>query len=334
MSSNLAGRDWRAESKSRASDGQSETGNLSSSSPAIPNRYRVKESAQGRTLICVEAPTVTVRVERGFVVTAAQARNYAAGSIFLDGAAQGGPFVDAQKELCNLDHHEGCVRSFTLATCEQAMVLIRKLLDLRKREWLVFANDADLDTVFAIWVLLNHVRLNDDAEARASVMPLLRLEGSIDSHGFDLQELAALPSEVFRSTATTLERLRYKEALLKRKKMWSKIDLLAYIADQLHSVDQLIYSQGSFEGLHEVEELARAEIANGSIAVACRSDGGIYELERQLRKIHGERLGVLVLQNTPSAYTLRQVDQMLPATLERAYELLNLMDPAAGGGSG
>src|SRR4029450_4626015 len=111
---------------------------------AVPTRYRIRDDVKGRTLTCVEAPTVTVRAERGFVVTAAQARNYRAGAIFLDCAAQGGPFVEVQKEVESIAHHERCLRPFTLATCDQAMVLIRRVVDLRKRDWTVFANDGDL----------------------------------------------------------------------------------------------------------------------------------------------------------------------------------------------
>ena len=299
---------------------------------AVPNRYRIRDDVKGRTLTCVEAPTITVRAKRGFVFTAAQARNHA-GAIFLDGAAQGGPFVDAQKEVCNLDHHEGCIRPFTLATCEQAMVLVRKVVDLRKRDWTVFANDADLDTVFALWSLLNHFRIKDDAEVRARLMPLLRLEGAIDTHGLDLQDMAALPPDLFHTTSATLKLLQDRELALKSEGMWSKVDLLEYIAERLQAIDGLIYSPKQFDGLHQVEELARVEIANGSVAVACRSAAGIYELEQQLRKFHGERLGILILQNEPSTYTLRQVNQMLPATLDQAYQRLNLMDPAVGGGS-
>src|SRR2546422_3724966 len=101
---------------------------------ALPDRYRVKRDDTGAVLTCVEAPTVSVRVQRGFTVTAAAARSAAPGSIFLDGAAQGEPFLDPKREVYNLDHHEGCVRSFLLATCEQSMVLIRKGLDLRNEE--------------------------------------------------------------------------------------------------------------------------------------------------------------------------------------------------------
>src|SRR5207253_4713300 len=141
--------------------------------------------------------TVTIRIKHGFCVTASAARSFASGSIFLDGAAQGEPFIDPKRQVYNLDHHEGCVRAFTLATCEQAMVLIRKGLDLRKRDWTVYANDADLDTVLAIWVLLNHLRLNDRSpETRARGMPLVRLQGVIDAQGLDMQDMSALPPQL------------------------------------------------------------------------------------------------------------------------------------------
>jgi membrane protease YdiL (CAAX protease family) len=296
----------------------------------VPNRYRIRNDDQGRVLTCVEAPMVMVRAERKVAISAKQARNYPAGAIFLDGAAQGDPFVDVQKDLYNLDHHEGCIRS--LATCEQAMVLVRKSLDLRKRDWVVLANDADLDTLLAVWVLLNHLRLNDDSEVRAKVMPLLRLEGVIDTHGFDVQDLAAFPPDLLHSTSAMLKQIRQQEIEFKRYGRWSEIDLLEYIADRLRAVDELIYSPEVFEDLHEIEELARAEIANGSVAVACRSDAGMDEVERQLQRIYGQRLGILIFQNSPSTYRVRQVDPSLPATLERAYERLNLLDPAATSG--
>src|SRR6266508_4418532 len=198
---------------------------------AVPNRYRIRADDQGRFLTCVEAPTVTVRVERGLAISAKQARKSPAGTIFLDGAAQGDPFVDVQKEVYNLDHHEGCIRS--LATCEQAMILVRKGLYLRKRDWVVLANDADLDTLFALWVLLNHLRLNDASEVRAKVMPLLRLEGIIDTHGLDVQDLAALPPDLLHSTAAMLKQLRHQEIVLKSYGRWSETDLLEYIVDRL-----------------------------------------------------------------------------------------------------
>src|SRR5437763_7051306 len=186
--------------------------------PALPDRYRIKRDDTGAVLTCVEAPTVSVRVQHGFTVTAAAARSAAPGSVFLDGAAQGEPFLDPKREVYNLDHHEACVRSFLLATCEQAMVLVRKGLDLRKREWTVYANDADLDTVLAIWVLLNHLRLDDGStETRARVMPLVRLQGVIDAQGLDMHDMSALHPELLAEIQACIDELREPELALKRR---------------------------------------------------------------------------------------------------------------------
>ena len=300
--------------------------------PAQLGRYRIKHDARGAVLSCVEAPTVSVRVQPGLCVTATAARSAAAGSIFLDGAARGAPFLDPKREVYNLDHHEGCVRPFTLATCEQAAVLIRTGLDLRKRDWTVYANDADLDTVLAIWVLLNHIRLNDGSRAtRARVMPLLRLQGMIDALGLEQQDLCGLPPEVLAETQAWIEKLRRPELTAKGRGRWQDLDQVEHTADRLRAIDRLIYPPKQFDDLEEIDELVRVPIANGRVAIICRSEVGIYEVERQLRRLHGRRLAVIVLQRGTSLYTLRQVDAYLPATLGNVYERLNLIDPAAGG---
>jgi hypothetical protein len=264
-------------------------------------------------------------------VSAGAAAKAPSGTIYLDGAAQGGPFLNTEKDLLNLDHHEGCLRAFTVATCEQAMIVVRKGLDLQKRDWTIWANEPDLDTVLAIWILLNHMRLNDtDPEIRRRLMPLVRLEGTIDAHGLEMQELCAFPPAIQASVFGDLERLRGREVELKKEGKWQEIDFLEYTADLLRAIDAMIYSSRHFEGVVDVEELARAVIGENQLAIVCRSDMGIYELEPHLRRLHGKRLGVIILQKDPNTYTLRQVDTFLPATLDRAYERLNLIDPSAG----
>jgi hypothetical protein len=299
--------------------------------PPRPDRYRVKRSDDGAFLVCLEAPTVKVAIRPGVTVTAAAVRSAAPGAIFLDGAAQGEPFLDPKRAVYNLDHHEGCVRAFTMATCEQAMVLLRKGLNLRKRDWTVYANDADLDTILAIWLLLNHIRLEESEEARTRVMPLVRLQGTIDAQGLELQDLCAFPPDLLAETQAWIAALREREIAIKAQDGWRELDQLDYAADVLHAVDHLIYPARQLADLAEIEELARVDIANGSVAIVCRSQAGIYEVERQLRRLHGERLGVVALQKDAATYSLRQVDPYLPATLESVYAHLNLVDSAAGG---
>jgi membrane protease YdiL (CAAX protease family) len=297
----------------------------------LPNRYSIRGKGEERALVCSESPTISVRIKRGLSVSAVAALRAPSGTIYLDGAAQGGPFLNNEKNLLNLDHHEGCVRAFTVATCEQAMVVVRRGLDLQRRDWVIWANEPDLDTVLAIWILLNHMRLNDaDPEIRTRLMPLVRLEGAIDAHGLEMQELCGFPPETQASVFGDLERLRSREVELKKKGRWQKIDFLKYAADILNAIDAMIYSSRHFEEEVDVEELARAVICDNQLAIVCRSDKGIYELEPHLRRLHGKRLGVIILQKDPHTYTLRQVNPFLPATLDRAYAWLNLIDPSAG----
>jgi membrane protease YdiL (CAAX protease family) len=317
----------------RADQSQDPSTNVLEAATSLPDRYVIKETAKARVLTCTEAPTLSVRLERGYVVTAAAAHRAAPGTIYLDGVAQAEPFIDAEKQVYNLDHHVGCVRAFTLATCEQAMVMVRRRLNLRERDWTVFANEPDLDTILAVWVLLNHIQLNDeDPEIRSKVIPLLRLQGTIDALGLEMLEMSGLAGEEQKSVLARVEELRRHELALKKDGRWQEIDFLKYTSDILRSVDAMVYSTHHFEGSlnADVKELARAEVAERWLAVACASDAGIYEVERHLRRLYGDRLGIVILHKDPQTYTLRKVDPSLPLSLDRVYDQLNLLDQAVG----
>lgn len=298
----------------------------------LPVRYQLKDDEKGPYLTCVEASNISVRIVRGLSVSASAARKYPKGTIFLDGAAQGEPFMDASKGVYNLDHHEGCVRSFTLATCEQAMIVILKGLDLDDESWTVWANEPDFDTVLAIWLVLNHRRLDgDDPTVRRRMMPIVRLQGVIDAHGFELDELTGFPPQLQNATLETINALRVDELALKGQGVWGDTDLLEFTHATLRKIDDLVYSPGDFEGMREVEELARVRISPQRLAVACQSDVGIYEVEEQLKEVHGDRLGMVILQKDERTYTLRQVDPFLPSNLDGVYDRLNLLDGAVTG---
>jgi len=298
----------------------------------LPVRYQVKEDEDGRYLTCLEASNISVRIERTLSVSASSARKYPKGTIFLDGAAKGEPFIDSSRGVYNLDHHEGCVRSFTLSTCEQAMIVIRKGLDLDGERWMVWANDPDLDTVLAIWLLLNHRRINENGSAvRKKIMPIVRLQGVIDAHGFELKELTAFPDNLQDAALTVINGLRSEEVELKKENRWGDTDFLDFTIASLQKLDELVYTPHDFEEGHAVEELAREGILPQRIAVACRSEAGIYEVEEQLRDLHGDRLGLVILEKEPGVYTLRQIDPFLPTNLEALYDRLNLLDSEAVG---
>ncbi|MGH7802054.1 MAG: lysostaphin resistance A-like protein [Thermodesulfobacteriota bacterium] len=297
----------------------------------LPNRYVIKNDENRRTLNCLEAPNVTVRIERGLAISVSSARKYPSGTIFLDGAAQGEPFLDHERQIYNLDHHDGCIRAFTLSTCEQAIVMLLKGLDLRNREWTIYANSPDLDTILAIWVLLNHIRINENEAIRKTIIPLLRLEGTIDSLGLEFKDLCGFPPDLYQKIAKNIDDLRFDELTIKKERHWEEIDFLEYTADTLRKIDQMVYQPGDFENFKGVEELARVEITDKRIAIVCRADIGIYEVEQYLAKLYGNRLGLVALQREPHTYSLRQIDLFLSADLTKVYEKLNFLDSAVNG---
>jgi len=303
-------------------------------SGARADRYFVQEEEGARFLYCREAPEVKVRVEHGLTFTATAAHKAAEGTIFIDGVAQGPPFLDAERRVFNLDHHADCVRQFTLSSCEQALVLVRRGLDLRERSWTLYANDPDLDTVLALWVLVNAMHVADNAAVRAAITPLVRVEGVLDVHGRDRLDLAGLgPDELARATAR-LDTLHRAEQSARRGGSWERADPLSFTAEQLRALDEMVFPADYFEGFRHVEALARAELSDHRVAVVCRSDQGIYEAEEDLKRLYGKRLGIIALQKEPHVYTLRQVDAFLPGNLELAYARLNILDPAVRSGSG
>ena len=220
----------------------------------LPARYLLKEDEDGRYLTCLEASNISVRIDRSLSVSASAARKYPKGTIFLDGAAKGEPFIDSSRGVYNLDHHEGCVRSFTLSTCEQAMIVIRKGLDLDGERWTVWANDPDLDTVLAIWLLLNHRRIDEsDSAVRKKIMPIVRLQGVIDAHGFELKELTAFPDNLQDAALTVINGLRSEEVSLKKENLWGETDFLDFTTATLQSLDELVYTPHDFAEEHAVE---------------------------------------------------------------------------------
>ncbi|MDX2447902.1 MAG: CPBP family intramembrane metalloprotease [Desulfobacterales bacterium] len=297
----------------------------------LPQRYVIKDSRDNRILTCLEAPDIAVQVETGLTVSASAARKSPAGTIYLDGVAQSEPFMDNEKQIYNFDHHEGCLRPFTLSTCEQVLLMILKGLDLRSREWSVFANEPDLDTILAIWLILNHQRIQQkDSGRRQFLYALVRHEGIIDSHGLEMTEFSGLPTELLIKTKKVIDYLRAEEIDLKKKAIWEEKDRLELTAMILHKLDRIIYRSNEFADFKEIRELARVDLGNGRIAVIVEADQGIYELEPYLHKVYGEKLGLAALKIGEGKYTLRRMNPFMPGDLDIVYPMLNYIDSAVG----
>ena len=133
--------------------------------------------------------------------------------VALDGAVQG-PQIDKERCRYSFDHHAGCVRVVTSATCEQVADAI--LLGLDPREFTVYVNDVNGDTVLSTWLLLHPDRVGEEM-----VQKLIRAVGKTDSHG------PAYPSPnpelglgFFRGVMAPLGRVLKSEATPTEETLW------------------------------------------------------------------------------------------------------------------
>lgn len=296
--------------------------------PESRRRYRVEERESGRVVISGNAPNIVLHIQQGLTVDARGRKRFGPRTIFLDGVYDGAPFLDNEAKHYSLDHHAGCIRGFTLSTCEQAVVVLLQGLPLSSGMWDVYVNDPDLDSMLAAWVLFNHIELlkNDRALLRVA-MPLIRLEGVIDSHGTDKQILAAMPEELLTKTKARLDDLMAEERRLKGAGAWLSADWPAYACKTFEAVDRLVFPDGTLDKLLELQERGRAVLHDDRVALLLESPLGIYEVESRLKDRLGENLGVIVLKTGEGRYTLRLVDAFLPKDLTACYKALNKADP-------
>ena len=299
----------------------------------IPNRYDVREADGMSILRCKEAPNIGCKIDRSYSFSESDARKLGEGTILLDGAGSFAPTLDDSRHLYNLDHHSGCHRAFTLATCEQALILVLKGLELDKGDWTLYANEPDLDTVFAIWILLNYRRVRDlSPAARDFLFPLIRLEGAIDANGFEIAEACGLTQSQLVSVKEQLDSLHQIELEAKRSGEWSSSDPVEYTQKLLLEIDQLVFTGSDFSDFTSVEkEYGHVNISKDRVAVICRDSSGIYEVEKRLKSVWGDRLGIIALEKERGHYTLRRTAALAGIDLADAYERLNLLDPAVDG---
>ena len=300
---------------------------------SIPDRYEARENEDGRYVVCDEAPRMRVSIHTANSFSESEARELGERVILLDGAGQFGPLLDNRARLYNLDHHQGCERTFTLATCEQALLLVHSGLDLSEGDWTVYANEPDLDTVLAIWCLINYQRITTlSPEARDVLAPLIRLEGAIDSNGTELAAVCGLPRYALAGAQRHIDGLLAPEKALREAGEWLKGDLLEFVVEQLAAIDRIVYEASDFLEYRRIDQIyGHAELRGGWVAVACRDAGGIYEVEQHLKARWGDQLGLIALEKDSGHYTLRRTSSLSDIDLDAAYELLNTLDPQVDG---
>lgn len=119
-------------------------------------------------------------------------------SIALDGFVQG-PAIDTTGRRLSFDHHGGCLRLATSATCRQVADAL--LLGLDPDRYTVYVNDVDADTVLATALLAYPDLLTPGSATATAARALVDVVASRDAHGpaypvTDPDLLAAFASRV------------------------------------------------------------------------------------------------------------------------------------------
>ena len=299
-------------------------------STVVLSRYRIVDRDTGRFIVAEDTRSIQLHVRPGLAVTEEDRKTYPEYTIFLDGAYNGAPFLDNERWQYSFDHHNGCVRPFTLATCEQAAVMLLKGLPINEGEWRMYMNQPDLDALLAAWLLMNHRDLlADQAALLRLVMPMLHVEGIIDSHGLEMAVLTGLDEEQYGIQKTRLDQLMIPEREHRSAGTWANLDMVEYACDRLAAIDATLAEAGMLRERAQVEVIATRDIQMEKQLVLCRSAGGIYEVEARLRELLGKALGVIILETGEHKYTLKQVDSFLSRDLVALYQALNARDPEA-----
>lgn len=298
----------------------------------LPERYVIE--GEPPVIVNRDWPSIYLHVERGLTVEEHEREKYPRQSIFLDGVFAGPAFLDNERRQYSLDHHAGCVRAFTLATCEQATVMLMAGIPLSEGEWNVYVNEPDLDAMLASWILINHRALvHDDYYLLRKAMPLIRVEGVIDAYGFDKALLSGLPRRIYEAHKKRIDKLRAPERKLRKKGGWDAIDPLEFSLAQLDRLDAALFPRG-LPRISAVQPEDQRRLPSRKVAVLVRSKAGIYEVEEALRDQYQGELAAIVLDSGNARMTLRLVDAFMPKNLNDVYGELNARDPQVHEGDG
>ncbi len=190
-------------------------------------------------------------------------------------------------------------------------------------------NEPDLDSILAAWVLMNHIDLVRDGFALLGpVMPLLRVEGNINSYGFGREVLSGLSSDTFRKEQGRLDVLMEPMIALKTAGRWAHSEYESIVLSSLDAIDRMLLPSELLVRSFEFQEVGRVRLRGRRIAILCRSNHGIYEVEEYLSSRYGRQLGMLVLDQGGGRFTLRRTDGFGVAPLVSCLNAKSASDEA------
>jgi hypothetical protein len=244
-------------------------------------------------------------------------------SIALDGYVQG-PAIAIDTERFSFDHHDGCVRLLTRATCQQVMDAL--LLGLDPTGYTIYVNDVDGDTALAVWLLKNPLRVTEEFVRR-----LVETVGAVDAHGPAYPTLEPKLADAFFQGAMK------PVSELQRAKKYGEANLDELLAICVENIEKLV--AGTLEWTPRPEKERSFEITHtGNGWVMAKSDDFIFDL--LYANGHTKAIAYQVLGDGSVAYTVGKKSELVtgfpvgphskPGTILHA---LNEHEKGWGGGS-
>jgi len=234
---------------------------------------------------------MNIQINRGFV---AQFSDLAPKSIALDGYVQG-PAIDVESERFSFDHHDGCVRLLTRATCQQVMDAL--LLGLDPTGYTIYVNDVDGDTALAVWLLKNPSRVTEELVRR-----IVETVGAVDAHGPAYPTLEPKLADAFFQGAMK------PVSDLQRAKKYGEANLDKLLANCVENIDKLV--AGTLEWMPRPEKERSFEITHtGNGWVMAKSDDFIFDL--LYANGHTKAIAYQVLGDDSIAYTVGKKSELV-----------------------
>ena len=263
---------------------------------------------------------MNIQINRGFV---AQFADLMPKSIALDGYVQG-PAIDVENKRFSFDHHDGCVRLLTRATCQQVMDAL--LLGLDPTGYAIYINDVDGDTALAIWLLKNPSRVTEE-----SVRRLVETVGTVDAHG------PAYPTMEPKLADAFFQGAMKPVSDLQRAKKYGEANLDDLLATCVENIDRLV--AGTLEWTPRPEKERSFEVTHtGNGWVMAKSDDSIFDL--LYANGHTKAIAYQVLGDGSIVYTVGKKSELVtgfpvgpPSKSGTILNALNEREKGWGGGS-
>ena len=292
----------------------------------MKDTYFIKVDFNKEQYITNKEGNIHFYLKRGFSVEPDEIKILSSNTILIDGVFNGPPFLDNDNKIYSLDHHKGIIRSFTLSSCEQALLLIYKGFNINEEPWNVYGNEPDLDTILVAWIFLNNLIITENKDnIRHDITRLVRVEGLIDSQGYSFLDYLGYNEEIIEAELRKINKILEQEKSLKENNEWEKIDPFEYVKNVLCKIDMMFFEENTPSDI-EFNQIEVIPIHKKNVIVSCKSSASIYEIEKILRQKYKSKLALIILQSSSNKYTIKLTNEFLNKNLFSLYSKLNKFD--------